>query len=71
MDSVAGLTTTVYDLIHYEGGTIANYLEFGGPNYKKALKYEKECFANPTLPANNKPVLEGYIKKLEEGTDIN
>ena len=40
-------------------------------NFKKALKYEKLCLANPALPANNKPVLEGYVKKLEAGTDIN
>lgn len=39
----AGLTTTVYDLIHYEGGTVANYLEFGGPNYKKAIKSMEIC----------------------------
>ena len=34
----AGLTNTVYDLINDYGGTVANYLEFGGPNYKKALQ---------------------------------
>ena len=39
----AGLTTTVYDLINYEGGTVANYLEFGGPNYKKAVKAMEIC----------------------------
>lgn len=39
----AGLTTTVYDLIHYEGGSVANYLEFGGPNYKKAVKSMEIC----------------------------
>jgi tetratricopeptide (TPR) repeat protein len=39
--------------------------------YKKALKYEKMCLANPNLPANNKPVLEGYVKKLEAGETIN
>lgn len=39
----AGLTTTVYDLIHYEGGSVANYLEFGGPNYKKAMKAMEIC----------------------------
>jgi succinyl-CoA synthetase beta subunit len=44
----AGLTTTVYDLIHYEGGTIANYLEFGGPNYKKALKSMEICLKVPS-----------------------
>lgn len=39
----AGLTTTVYDLIHDMGGTVANYLEFGGPNYKKAVKAMELC----------------------------
>lgn len=44
----AGLTTTVYDLIHYEGGSIANYLEFGGPNYKKAMKAMEICLLVPS-----------------------
>lgn len=34
----AGLTNVIFDLIHYGGGTVANYLEFGGPNYRKAHK---------------------------------
>ncbi len=42
----AGLTTTVYDLVNYEGGTVANYLEFGGPNYKKAYKAMELCLKN-------------------------
>lgn len=42
----AGLTTTVYDLINYEGGSVANYLEFGGPNYKKAEKAMSLCMKN-------------------------
>lgn len=42
----AGLTTTVYDLIHYAGGTVANYLEFGGPNYKKAVTAMELCLKN-------------------------
>jgi succinyl-CoA synthetase beta subunit len=44
----AGLTTTVYDLIHYEGGTVANYLEFGGPNYKKGVKAMEICLKVPS-----------------------
>ena len=32
----AGLTNTVSDLIHDFGGKPANFLEFGGPNYRKA-----------------------------------
>lgn len=42
----AGLTNTVYDLIHFEGGTVANYLEFGGPNYKKAQRAMELCLKN-------------------------
>jgi succinyl-CoA synthetase beta subunit len=42
----AGLTTTVYDLIHDEGGTVANYLEFGGPNYRKAMRAMELCLQN-------------------------
>jgi len=49
----AGLTNAVYDLINYEGGTVANYLEFGGPNYKKAVKAMELCLKN----ANAKVIL--------------
>lgn len=42
----AGLTTTVYDLVHYAGGSIANYLEFGGPNYTRAKEAMKLCLKN-------------------------
>jgi succinyl-CoA synthetase beta subunit len=42
----AGLTTVVYDLIVDSGGTVANYLEFGGPNYKKALRAMELCLRN-------------------------
>ncbi|GHH98916.1 succinate-CoA ligase subunit beta [Neobacillus kokaensis] len=34
----AGLTNTVFDLVNDYGGNVANYLEFGGPNYHKAKK---------------------------------
>ncbi len=34
----AGLTNTVNDLIRDFGGRPANFLEFGGPNYRKALQ---------------------------------
>lgn len=34
----AGLTNTVYDLVNDYGGSVASYLEFGGPNYHKAIK---------------------------------
>jgi succinyl-CoA synthetase beta subunit len=42
----AGLTTVVYDLVNYEGGSVANYLEFGGPNYKKAVRAMELCLTN-------------------------
>lgn len=42
----AGLTTTVYDLVNFEGGTVANYLEFGGPNYHKAQRAMELCLQN-------------------------
>lgn len=42
----AGLTTVVYDLVNYEGGSVANYLEFGGPNYKKAVRAMELCLKN-------------------------
>ncbi|GAA0432519.1 acetate--CoA ligase family protein [Lentibacillus halophilus] len=34
----AGLTNAVYDLVNDHGGSVASYLEFGGPNYHKAVK---------------------------------
>ncbi|TVQ24455.1 MAG: succinate--CoA ligase [Spirochaetaceae bacterium] len=42
----AGLTTTVFDLVNYEGGSVANYLEFGGPNYNKAQRAMELCLQN-------------------------
>ena len=42
----AGLTTVVYDLVNYEGGSVANYLEFGGPNYRKAVRAMELCLVN-------------------------
>jgi len=42
----AGLTTTVYDLINDEGGKVANYLEFGGPNYRRAQRAMELCLKN-------------------------
>ena len=44
----AGLTTTVFDLVHYAGGSVANYLEFGGPNYTKAMQAMQLCLKNPS-----------------------
>jgi len=42
----AGLTTTIYDLINDEGGKVANYLEFGGPNYRRAQRAMELCLKN-------------------------
>lgn len=42
----AGLTTTVFDLINYAGGSVANYLEFGGPNYTRAVDAMELCLKN-------------------------
>jgi len=42
----AGLTTTVFDLINYAGGKVANYLEFGGPNYTRAVDAMELCLKN-------------------------
>lgn len=42
----AGLTTTVYDLVNDAGGAVANYLEFGGANYKRAVKAMELCLKN-------------------------
>lgn len=42
----AGLTTTVFDLVNDEGGSVANYLEFGGPNYHRAEQAMELCLKN-------------------------
>jgi succinyl-CoA synthetase beta subunit len=34
----AGLTNVIYDLVNYGGGSVDSYVEFGGPNYRKAAK---------------------------------
>lgn len=34
----AGLTNVIYDLVNYGGGSVGSYIEFGGPNYRKAVK---------------------------------
>lgn len=46
----AGLTNTVYDLIADYGGSVANYLEFGGPNYRRAVEaMELTLKSNPKV----------------------
>lgn len=42
----AGLTNTVFDLVNDYGGCVANYLEFGGPNYHKAQTAMKIMMKN-------------------------
>lgn len=44
----AGLTTTVFDLIHDANGTVATYLEFGGANYTKAVRTMELCLQTPS-----------------------
>jgi len=39
----AGLANTVYDLVNDAGGSVASYLEFGGPNYGKAAQALELC----------------------------
>jgi succinyl-CoA synthetase beta subunit len=34
----SGLTNVIYDLVNYGGGSVASYIEFGGPNYRKGAK---------------------------------
>lgn len=48
----AGLANVVFDLINYSHGSVATYLEFGGPNYHKG----KECM-ELMLKSNPKGIL--------------
>lgn len=34
----SGLTNVIYDLVNYGGGSVGSYIEFGGPNYRRAAK---------------------------------
>lgn len=71
----AGLTNVIYDLIHYEGGTVANYLEFGGPNYHKSqlcmermLETKPKCILIATFGtiARADVMAEGIAKAVKE-----
>ena len=71
----AGLTTTVYDLINYSNGTVANYLEFGGPNYRKAEESMALCLKNKSKVilivtfgtiARADVMAEGIVKAIEK-----
>ncbi len=71
----AGLTNTVFDLIHDYGGTVANYLEFGGPNYRKAHRAMELCLANKSKTilivtfgtiARADVIAEGVVEAIEE-----
>lgn len=44
----AGLTTTVFDIIHDFGGSPATYTEFGGANYTKAVRTMELCLQKPS-----------------------
>ena len=43
----AGLTTTVFDLIHDAGGSVATYVDFGGPNYTRGVRAMELILKNP------------------------
>jgi succinyl-CoA synthetase beta subunit len=46
----SGLTNVIYDLVNYGGGSVASYVEFGGPNYRKAAKaMELTMLSNPRV----------------------
>lgn len=71
----AGLANTVYDLIQFEGGSVSNYLEFGGPNYMKAGTAMRLCLQNrPRVIlivtfgtiARADVMAEGIVKAIEE-----
>lgn len=71
----AGLTTTVYDLINFEGGKVANYLEFGGPHYTKAETAMRICLENSSSVilivtfgtiARADVIAEGIVKACEK-----
>jgi succinyl-CoA synthetase beta subunit len=34
----SGLTNVIYDLVNYGSGSVGSYVEFGGPNYRRAAK---------------------------------
>ena len=44
----SGLTTTVFDLIHDEGGSVATYVDFGGANYTRAVRAMELCLETPS-----------------------
>lgn len=44
----SGLTTTVFDLIHDAGGSVATYVDFGGANYTRAVRALELCLETPS-----------------------
>lgn len=71
----AGLTNVIYDLVNYGGGSVASYIEFGGPNYHKALKAME--FMQRTKPkvvlvvtfgtiARADVIAEGLVEAIEQ-----
>ncbi len=44
----SGLTTTVFDLIHDSGGSVATYVDFGGANYTRAVRAMELCLKTPS-----------------------
>ncbi|MBR6674254.1 MAG: acetate--CoA ligase family protein [Mailhella sp.] len=43
----SGLTTTVFDLVRDFGGSVATYVDFGGPNYTRAVRAMELCLKTP------------------------
>lgn len=44
----SGLTTAVFDLIHDAGGSVATYVDFGGANYRRAVRAMELCLETPS-----------------------
>jgi succinyl-CoA synthetase beta subunit len=72
----AGLTMTTLDLVKLNGGEPANFLDFGGANYKNAANAIKTCLANPNVKvllmvtfglfARADTIAEGVVQAIEE-----
>jgi succinyl-CoA synthetase beta subunit len=71
----AGLANVIYDLVHEFGSTVTNYLEFGGPNYRKAkkcmeliLKSKPRCILIATFGtiARADVIAEGIVEAVNE-----
>ena len=73
----AGLANAVFDMVHDEGGRVANYLEFGGPNYRRAKRAMELCLKNDAAVilavtfgtiARADVMAQGIVEAMEELT---